>query len=146
MLTAAQCVVLAVAVSAGKPDLAQSLPAVALVESSLGVQLIGDDGQSLGAFQMTIETAQEVLTIHPKLRQGRWTDSQVRMGLLTDVRWAAQLAAFRLRDLIVAYGWERGQIAYNAGVSGMLGGNAKWRGDQVREAMREVKRLRRYCE
>ena len=145
MLTAAQCVVLAVAVSAGKPDLAQSLPAVALVESSLGAQLIGDDGQSYGPFQMTLPTAQEVLTDHPELRERRWTDAQVKVGLLTDVRWSARLAAARLRDLIRAYGWERGQIAYNAGVSGMLDGRAKWRGDQVREAMREVKRLGRAC-
>jgi hypothetical protein len=145
VLTAAQCVVLAVAVGAGKPDLSGSLPAVALVESSLGAQMVGDDGQSYGAFQMTVATAQEVLTDHPELRERRWTDSQVKVGLLTDVRWSARLAAYRLRDLIRAYGWERGQIAYNAGVSGMLEGRAKWRGDQVREAMREVKRLRRTC-
>ena len=50
-------------------------PAVALVESSLGANLIGDDGQSYGAFQMTVETAHEVLLAHPH-RSASWSTTK----------------------------------------------------------------------
>jgi hypothetical protein len=145
MLTALQCAVLGVAIQAGAPDLSDSLPAVALVESSLGVQLVGDDGQSYGAFQMTLPTAHEVLLAHPNLRKGRRTEAQVKAGLMTDVRWAAALAAARLRDLIRDYGWERGHRAYAAGVTGMLNERAPWRPGDVREAMKDTKRYAREC-
>lgn len=145
MLTSLQCAVLAVSIQVGHPDLKNSLPALALVESSLGERVVGDDGLSFGPWQMQVATAQEILGKRPWLRRGRVTDLQVKEGLLEDPQWAARLAVVRLRELISTYGWANGHRAYRAGETGMKKGRARERPKAIRLAMKDTQKYASEC-
>lgn len=137
-----QCAVLDSAAAAGAPyNLSDTMRSLVYIESSAGSALIGDDGTSFGPGQMQLATAKEVLRRHPHLWRfkHRQTDGKIIHRLLTDQRWALDMAARRLADLQAAHGWRKSIMAYNAGETGMQ------RGLGVKYAEKVIKHLGVSC-
>lgn len=122
LLSPTQCANLDLARRVGSEyDLEQTLPAVMYIESSAGINLVGDDGTSFGPMQMQLRTAKEILRRNPTLLDGtKRTDGGVVRRLLTDFEWALRMAAAHLRDLRRQHGYKKALRAYNAGETGML--------------------------
>lgn len=121
----AQCKTLDEAAAAGAPyNLSDTMRSLAYIESSAGSALIGDDGTSFGVAQMQLATAKVTLRRHPSLWRfkSRQTDGKIIHRLLSDQRWALDMAARHLADLQAAHGWRRALAGYNAGEAGMQRG------------------------
>ena len=131
MLTAVQCLVLALASKVGAEYKVPELPALVYVESLAGEHLVGDDGASFGLGHMRLSTAKDVLRDHPKLWPGEHQDPEIIIRLLQDPEWSARLAAQRVKDV--------GLRAYNAGVEGAKKGRGKKYPKKIQNAQEQVK-------
>lgn len=130
-LSAAQCVILALAHQIGVEQKVPELPALIYVESRAGEYLVGDDGASFGLGHMRLSTAKDVLRAHPRLWPGKHKDHEIVIRLLKDHPWAMLLAAIRYKDV--------GGPAYNAGVNGAKKGRGKEYPKKIRAAQEQVK-------
>jgi len=133
-LTPTQCLIIALASKVGAEYKVPELPALVVVESRAGEELVAKDRPGFGVGHMNHVTAREVLRKHPRLWPGKHTDEQIVIRLLKDHEWAMRLAAQRVKDTSLR--------AYNAGVRGARLG----RGYPYLEKLKQAEAQLKECE
>jgi len=133
-MTPTQCLIIALASKVGADYKVPELPALVVVESRAGEELVAKDRPGFGVGHMNHIAAKEVLKKHPRLWPGKHTDEQIVIRLLKDHEWAMRLAAQRVKDV--------GLIAYNAGVTGAKKGRGKGYPKKIQDAGKEVEECR----
>lgn len=91
--------------------------AVCLTESSFGLNIVGDDSNSLGEMQVSIGAIREVSKWYPKdygyLKL--FTDHHLKTKLVRNSRFSLTMGIVYLKGLIHFYGWREGLSRYNGG-------------------------------
>ena len=91
-----------------------TIAAICLVESSAGIHVLGDDGDSLGILQIQVPTARYAGTLNKELRfLTRIPKKYIETLLLKNDRLSIKIACTLINHYIKYYGFTQAVMRYN---------------------------------
>lgn len=93
-----------------------TIAGMALTESSLGLNILGDDWKSLGVMQIQLPTVRDYANRCKALRYLKnWSDTMIKTKLLTDIRFSVKVASLIFEFNRKKYGYFQAISRYNGG-------------------------------